>query len=442
MRRFAQRNCRFGLNTSHSAMSTLWKPVPNGGDDQGRNYTRLAAMGAAMLAGYKYLDENTWLEPQVFAFGSGQFGQLGTGGETDLAMPHPIAEIDPQKVISMNASGRVSALLCDDGVYTFGQAKDGVLGHPSSGVPQNVPIPTLVEELFDEKIVRVKCGEGHMAAITEKGELFTWGKNFYGQLGHAPKEGKVSGSSRIGELPEKVTKGLEGKKVIDAACSYHTTICLCEDGTVYSWGENKSATLGREDCRKSEYPTQVLGLENEKIVQIESGRDFVVARNEKGEIFTWGTNDYGQLGFSIGSKFQEVPRKIRTIARNKIVDFSCGEFHVIAISDQGEAFVWGKSNEGQLGFETKNNLNVPKKLEFAERFQSVSCGGGHSLFVTKSGKVFAVGRGRNGQLGLESSGLSIAGARFTPILVEFFKDYTITDIKTGSDHTLVFTDSK
>ncbi len=44
--------------------------------------------------------------------------------------------------------------------------------------------PVLVEGLHDKRVVRVTAGGSHSAAVTESGQLYTWGKGSYGRLGH------------------------------------------------------------------------------------------------------------------------------------------------------------------------------------------------------------------------------------------------------------------
>ena len=41
-----------------------------------------------------------------------------------------------------------------------------------------------MEDLRGKKVVRVAAGGSHSAAVTESGQLFTWGKGSYGRLGH------------------------------------------------------------------------------------------------------------------------------------------------------------------------------------------------------------------------------------------------------------------
>lgn len=70
---------------------------------------------------------------------------------------------------------RHSAVISEDGqLYTFGQGNWGVLGH---GNEKNVKFttPKLVEGLANHKVVDVVMGEYHTMALTDDGEVYTWG---------------------------------------------------------------------------------------------------------------------------------------------------------------------------------------------------------------------------------------------------------------------------
>ena len=63
------------------------------------------------------------------------------------------------------------ALSSNGEVFTWGHGIDGVLGLGDC-VDRNVP--TKVQYLSKERIVKVACGDDHSAALTSTGKLFTW----------------------------------------------------------------------------------------------------------------------------------------------------------------------------------------------------------------------------------------------------------------------------
>lgn len=70
-------------------------------------------------------------------------------------------------------------------------------------------IPQKIESLEGKQVIQIACGSSHSAAITSKGELFTWGKGRYGRLGHGNGDDC---------LKPKLVEALKNYKVIDVAC--------------------------------------------------------------------------------------------------------------------------------------------------------------------------------------------------------------------------------
>jgi alpha-tubulin suppressor-like RCC1 family protein len=79
----------------------------------------------------------------------------------------------------------------------------------------------------------------------------TWGNPDQGKLGHSPKDqGKSKYSPRNYadyNAIDFVYGDLENKKVVNVACGFQHTVCVTEDGEVYSWGFGKNGALGHGD---------------------------------------------------------------------------------------------------------------------------------------------------------------------------------------------------
>ena len=110
------------------------------------------------------------------------------------------------------------------------------------GVGNSTQVRHLTElsslESEDVQSVHIYNGCEHTLVITKDGKLYSFGYNNRGQLGL----GNVTN-----EYLPKIVKPLLSKQVITAACSYHHSIILCSDGSVYSFGRNDSGQLGHGD---------------------------------------------------------------------------------------------------------------------------------------------------------------------------------------------------
>ena len=89
--------------------------------------------------------------------------------------PERISEYDDLNVQKLCVGLRHSAVVSEDGaLYTFGQGNWGVLGHGNED-SINFRKPRLVEGLSKSKVVDVAMGEYHTLALTEDGNVYTWG---------------------------------------------------------------------------------------------------------------------------------------------------------------------------------------------------------------------------------------------------------------------------
>ena len=96
-------------------------------------------------------------------------------------------ELYDPKIVSMAAGHKHSAILTEDGLlFTFGCGNNGALGHGLDFGDQHWP--KLVEDLRDEYIVEVSCGQNHTVCLSESGKVFTFGMGRYGQCGRKRKE--------------------------------------------------------------------------------------------------------------------------------------------------------------------------------------------------------------------------------------------------------------
>jgi alpha-tubulin suppressor-like RCC1 family protein len=123
---------------------------------------------------------------------------------------------------------------------------------------------------------------------------------------------------------------------------------------------------------------------------------------------------------------------------SKVVDFSAGEEHSALLSEKGEVFTWGYGNDGQLGHKERTNLTQPKKLTFDKPISKVICGGGHTGIITEDNTLYLFGRGRDGQLGRGDAIESVAAFRTEPKEVTTFSksNSNVVDVALGSNHSI------
>jgi hypothetical protein len=147
-----------------------------------------------------------------------------------------------------------------------------------------------------------------------------------------------------------------------------------------------------------------------QISSVSCGLAHAAALSFAGELFTWGANDFGQLGrSSAAGGLTPVPERalfalyLRSV-EPRITQVSCGARHTIAITDRSAVLAFGDNMQGQCGYAASAPPRKVNVMTFEQTGQplygaAVSCGSNHSLIVAVHGEVFACGDNSSGQLG-------------------------------------------
>jgi alpha-tubulin suppressor-like RCC1 family protein len=334
---------------------------------------------------------------------------LGIGKEI-MTQPVPlkIAELDGKRITKVFAAADVSACMNNKGeVYVWGKSGDGAIGL-FPGDADNVEIPSLLPYMtrIEGQIKDISFSSEHGALVDVNGNLYTWGKDLYGKLGH--EELKAEKGRRT--IPKnsyerikfnKVGVNLEGKRIKQVSCGYNHTVCLTEDGEVYTWGYGKDGQLGHNDFDSQKYPKKLefFAKNHIKVKQIKSGQYYIVVLTEDGKMYSWGKNNFGQLGLGqITHEFKiNTPLQINIGA--KVKEIYCGEDNSGCIAENGDTYLWGYGLDGRLANTNKINISIPQKLEGVNGISKLALGGHHTAVITHSGELYMCGNGRNGELG-------------------------------------------
>jgi len=140
-----------------------------------------------------------------------------------------------------------------------------------------------------------------------------------------------------------------------------------------------------------------------QIIEVAAGDGFVFLNTKEGKVFSWGRNEFGQLGNGNREK-NEKPRLVDTFFE-RLLQISAGSQHVIALTVSGNILSWGGNRLGQLGDGQFTSNCVPRIINQLRHrpVVGIACGENHTLVVTVTGNLFAWGDNANGQLGLGDS---------------------------------------
>lgn len=309
--------------------------------------------------------------------------------------------------------GNGHALILDKqgNVWTIGRNNYGQLGDSTL---LNSPVPKKVKNLTT--IVTISRGYDHSIALNKDGDLFLWGRNNYGQLGCASVNDQLTPQKLVGHTDFIAVEG-----------GHWHTVALKKDGTVWCWGHNYYAELGNGTREHSTWPSAVLQFSNKKnnylkdVVSIASVGYHTLALKNDGTVWGWGGNSFNELGKK-GNEFQQTAIKIEGVP--KIKEIAVGWHHSVALDYDGVVWVWGSDPAYQFKEETKKMYAHPTPLKGFPKFTKIACGSWHTLAIDENKAVWGWGKNNFGMLG---TGDSISHSN--PVLIKSLKN--IVDIGGG-----------
>ncbi len=256
-------------------------------------------------------------------------------------------------------SGNDLVLQWADGkAYAWGSNQYGQLGNGST-TNASSPVPLDASGVLGGKTLTVLAAGGtHNLAICSDGTLAAWGLNMYGQLGNSNTT-----NARIPVLVD-TTGVLSGKTVVSLAAGELHSLALCSDGAVFSWGGNDFGQLGNASTLSSSTPVQVSTasvLAGKTVTAIAAGYGHCLALCSDGTLAAWGKNDYGQLGDGTLND-SDVPVAVSfggMLTNRTVVAIASGGFHNLALCSDGTLVAWGCNDNGQLGNGNTTDSSVP-----------------------------------------------------------------------------------
>nr|XP_012636104.1 secretion-regulating guanine nucleotide exchange factor isoform X3 [Microcebus murinus] len=328
----------------------------------------------------------------LFAWGANSYGQLGLGHKEDVLLPQQLNDFcKPTCVRRITGGGGHSAIVTDGGsLFVCGLNKDGQLG---LGHTEDVLYFTPCESLLGCPIQQVACGWDFTIILTEDGQVLSCGSNSFGQLGvpHGPRRCVV---------PQAIE--LLREKVVCIAAGLRHALAATVSGNVFQWGTGL-ASSGRRLCPGQTLPLFLTAKEPSRVT-------------DAGEVYVWGSNKHGQLVTQ--AAFLPMPWKIEAhcFQNEKVTAIWSGWTHLVAQTETGKMFTWGRADYGQLGRKLESpegwklekqdsslpcsrpQNSVPSSLHCLMGATEVSCGSEHNLAVI-GGACYSWGWNEHGMCG-------------------------------------------
>ncbi|CAI0541867.1 unnamed protein product [Linum tenue] len=381
----------------------------------------------------------------VFLWGEGTGeGVLGGGGQRvgncagvklDSLLPKALESTVVLDVQNIACGSRHAALVSKQGeIFSWGEESGGRLGH---GVDSDVMHPKLLDALSNTNIELVACGEYHTCAVTLSGDLYTWGDGTYnfGLLGH--------GNVVSHWVPKRVNGPLEGIHVSSISCGPWHTAVVTSSGQLLTFGDGTFGVLGHGDRKSVSLPREVESLKGLRTVRAACGVWHTAAVVEvmvgnssssncsSGKLFTWGDGDKGRLGHG-DKEAKLVPTCVAALVEPNFCRVACGHSLTVALTTSGQVYTMGSPVYGQLG-NPQADGKLPARVEgkLLKNFvEEIACGAYHVAVLTSRTEVYTWGKGANGRLGHGDM-----DDRNSPTLVEALKDKQVKSIACGANFT-------
>ncbi|XP_071706511.1 PH, RCC1 and FYVE domains-containing protein 1-like isoform X2 [Rutidosis leptorrhynchoides] len=355
------------------------------------------------------------------------------GAKFDTFLPKALESAVVLDVQNIACGGRHAALVTKQGeIFSWGEESGGRLGH---GVDSDVLQPKLIDSLGNTNIEFVACGEYHTCAVTLSGDLYTWGDGHFGILGH--------GNEVSHWVPKRVNGPLEGIHVSFISCGpYHTAI-VTSSGQLFTFGDGTFGVLGHGDRSSISKPREVESLKGLRTVRAACGVWHTAAVVEvmvgnssssncsSGKLFTWGDGDKYRLGHG-DKETKLVPTCVAALVDPNFCHVACGHSMTVALTTSGHVYTMGSQVYGQLG-NPQADGKLPTHVEgkLSKSFvEEIACGAYHVAVLTSRTEVFTWGKGSNGQLGHGD-----VNDRNLPTLVEGLRDKQVKSIACGTNFT-------
>ncbi len=310
----------------------------------------------------------------LWTWGRGADGQLGYNSVTDRSSPgQTISTTKTWKTLSYGVNNRsISAIKTDGTLWLWGNNSYGQLGN-NDRTSRSSPVQTVSG---GTNWVYAAAGNVSAAGIKGDGTLWTWGRGNNGALGNNSTASRSS--------PAQTTAGGSNwKNVTVGGTNVSFMLAIKTDGTLWSWGYNSFGTLGTGTNTDRSSPAQVGSSTNWK--DVKAGYKHVIGLKTEGTLWTWGFNDVGQLGTNDNTYYSS---PVQTIAGGTdwkqitIGGATSTAMFMAAIKNNGTLWTWGGNNYGQLGIGDTTNRSSPTQVGTDTNWRQVG-GGYRQCFATK-----------------------------------------------------------
>ena len=284
-------------------------------------------------------------EGGLWSFGSNDHGQLGTGNTTNYNIPQKIEHIPPVRAVSC---GYYHALIItnDSNLWSCGSNDFGQLCLENTAGNQSK-----YQQTSFQQISKISAGDDHSLFQNNKGEIFGCGYNKYGEVGLGHFNHPQIKVTLIPNLPLNIVQFCSG--------NLHSFF-LDSKGNVFSVGYNYYGQLGLGHNNKQNVLNQIPNIPPIQKISCISNSSYLI--DVDGNLWSFGLNGHEQLGHG-DKAHRNIPTKLESLNNIVQTAQGPSSYHFLVKDSQNKIFVMGKNNYGQLGTGNNQSLSSAQEID-------------------------------------------------------------------------------
>ena len=318
----------------------------------------------------------------MFVAGWDQAGGLGINLSTNLKYSSPVQIPGStwKEVIFPRQYGNAGGMKSDGSIWSWGNGDGG-----SSGTNDDVTYSSPIQILGGSGTVGgfglfVDNGMAQQA----DGTLWTWGKNGFGQLGNNGPH-NVQYSSPI-QIPGTTWSS-------NMSCGSEIGGAVRTDGTLWMWGKGLSGPLGQNSQTHYSSPTQIPGTWSTSKGAFECGGYFSMGVQADGTMWSWGSNQNGELGQNNRTDYSSPVQIPGTTWNYVAANYNTAH----AVKTDGTLWSWGYNTSGALGLNNRTKYSSPVQVGSGTDWSKVWSSDSGAAALKTDGTLWAMGNNEQGQ---------------------------------------------